>query len=164
MMSLALKLAAWFGALAVALLTVVAYVRSDLEPGMGLMTDVNPWISVPAGMAGSTGFVLLTASRKRILAASLALVGTAYLALSLHVLYWNPVAGEIKEYWGLTVISKEPATGVDDTPFCSETSMFFVIFRRQGRADISYFRGVWPARFSENRLPFDPCNTTTGAS
>jgi hypothetical protein len=119
---------------------------------------------VPAGVAGSAGFVLLTASRKRILAASLAIVGTAYLALSLRVLSWSPVAGEIKEYWGLTVISKEPAAGVDGRPFCSETSTFFVIFRQQGRADISYFRGVWPARFPENRLPFDPCNKTTGAS
>ena len=164
MMTLVLKLAAWFGALAVSLLTVVAYVRSDLEPGMGLMTAVSPWVSVPAGVAGSAGFVLLTASRKRILATSLALFGTAYLALSLHVLYWNPVAGEIKEYWGLTIISKEPATGVDDRPFCSETSTFFVIFRQRGRSDLSYFRGVWPARFPESSLPFEPCDTTTGAS
>ena len=163
-MKLVPKFAAWFGALAVSLLTVVAYFRRDLEPGMGLMTAVSPWISVSAGVAGSAGFVLLTASRKRIPAASLALFGTAYLALSLHALYWNPVAGEIKEYWGLTVISKETTIGVDDRPFCSQTSTFFVIFRQQGRPDISYFRGVWPARFPENRLPFEPCDTATGAS
>jgi hypothetical protein len=163
-MKLAFKLAAWLSALAVSLLTMLAYFREALEPGMGLMTAISPWVSVPAGVAGSAGWVLLTAPRKRKLAASLALSGTAYLALSLHVLYWNPVAGEIKEYWGLATISKEPATGFDDRPFCSETTTFFVTFRQQGRSDISYFRGVWPARFHENSLPFEPCDTATDIS
>jgi hypothetical protein len=115
------------------------------------LIQVGSWVPYLTGMAVIVVATFAAYVRITPIVVVLLVVLTSLFLMSLRTVEFDALAGVIEEHWAGVAVSSAELVGLDDQGYCYDPRALTIQFQRKGTSQqFSYFRGIWPSRYSDD--------------